>query len=95
MGDITVGYTTIKPGDTYWCRMHYGDEWDFSVAYAAGAVSASSQLTKQMRLQSSLITILAAAHLLSQQCTTKQPKSKLLVTIQANDLTAIGLNFAF
>ena len=37
MGDITVGYTTIRPGSTG----KYGDEWDFSVAYAAGAVGAS------------------------------------------------------
>ena len=38
MGDITVSYTTIKPGGT---AGKYGDEWDFSAAYAAGAVSAS------------------------------------------------------
>jgi len=37
MDSITVGYTTIKPGSTG----SYGDEWDFSVAYAAGAVGAS------------------------------------------------------
>ena len=37
MGDITVGYTTIRPGSTG----SYGDEWDFSAAYAAGPVGAS------------------------------------------------------
>ncbi|MDA7485463.1 hypothetical protein N9A56_09095, partial [Planktomarina temperata] len=42
MGDITIGYTTIKPGHTYaGVKGTYGDEWDLSVAYAAGAVSAS------------------------------------------------------
>jgi len=37
MGDITVGYTTIKPGSA----ASFGDEWDFSAAYASGAVAAS------------------------------------------------------
>ena len=34
MDALTVGYTTIKPGSAG----TFGDEWDFSVAYAAGAV---------------------------------------------------------
>ena len=37
MGDLTVGYTSIKPGSAG----AFGDQWDFSAAYAAGAVSAS------------------------------------------------------
>ena len=37
MGGITDGYTSIRPGTAGSC----GDEWDFSVAYAAGATSAS------------------------------------------------------
>ena len=50
----------------------FGDEWDFSAAYAAGAVAVHlSVLTKQMKQQSSLITILVVARLHSQQCTTK------------------------
>ena len=49
----------------------FGDEWDFSVKYSAGAWLHLSQSTKQTRLQSSLITHSVAAHLLSQQCTTK------------------------
>ena len=83
MGDITVGYTTIKPGSAG----TFGDEWDFSAAYAAGAVSASFAIDEADAQQSSLITILVVAHLLSQQCTTK--------LVQLDDLTAVGLNFAF
>ena len=67
MDALTVGYTTIKPGS----NGSFGDEWDFSVAYAAGALLHLSLLTKQTRLQSLLITHSVAAHLLSQQCTTK------------------------
>ena len=37
MDALTIGYTTIKPGKDG----SFGDEWDFSVAYAAGATSAS------------------------------------------------------
>ena len=67
MDSLTVGYTTIKPGKDG----GFGDEWDFSVGYSAGAVAASFALTKQMPQQSSLITHSVAAHLHSQQCTTK------------------------
>jgi hypothetical protein len=87
MGDITVGYTTIRPGSTG----SYGDEWDFSAAYAAGAVSASFAID-----EADATTIIvdydlgggasafAAMH--------DKPASG---GVEGNDLTAIGLNFAF
>jgi outer membrane protein OmpU len=40
MDAITVGYTAIKPG-TVAGSDSYGDEWDFSVKYTAGALVAS------------------------------------------------------
>jgi hypothetical protein len=88
MGDITVNYTTIKPGGT---SGKYGDEWDFSAAYAAGAVSASFAID-----EADATTIIvdydlgggasafAAMH--------DKPASG---GVEGNDLTAIGLNFAF
>ena len=37
MDTLTVGYTTIKPG----ADGSFGDEWDASVKYTAGALVAS------------------------------------------------------
>ena len=84
MGDITVSYTTIKPGGT---AGKYGDEWDFSAAYAAGAVAASFALDEKDETTIILdydlgggVSAFAAMH------------DK---TGTASDLTAVGLNFAF
>ncbi|MDA7485031.1 hypothetical protein N9A56_06870 [Planktomarina temperata] len=89
MGDITVGYTTIRPGSTG----SYGDEWDFSAAYAAGAVSASFAIDEADATTIIVdydlgggVTAFAAMH-------DKPAPTGGLVT--DNDLTAIGLNFAF
>ena len=67
MDALTVGYTTIKPGSD-------------GPSVTSGTLLLNTQrahwlhlslLTKQTRLQSLLITHSVAAHLLSQQCTTK------------------------
>ncbi len=67
MDALTVGYTTIKPGSA-------------GPSATSGTLLLNTQLaqwlhlshlTKQTRLQSLLITHSVAAHLLSQQCTTK------------------------
>ena len=90
MGDITVSYTTIKPGGT---SGKYGDEWDFSAAYAAGAVSASFALDEADATTIIVdydlgggVTAFAAMH-------DKPAPAGGAVT--DNDLTAFGLNFAF
>ena len=82
MDTLTVGYTSIKPAQT----VQFGDEWDFSVKYAAVPLQHHSQLTKQMQQQSSLTTILVVARLHSQQCTTKLVRTAI---------DSYGLNFAF
>ena len=90
MGDITVSYTTIKPGGT---AGKYGDEWDFSAAYAAGAVSASFAIDEADATTIIVdydlgggVTAFAAMH-------DKPAPAGGAVT--DNDLTAFGLNFAF
>ena len=90
MGDITVGYTTIRPG----AAGEYGDEWDFSVAYAAGAVGASFA-TDETEATTIIIdydlgggaSAFAAFH--------DKTAKKGGTHDTNNDLTAIGLNFAF
>ena len=91
MGDLTVGYTTIKPGGT---AGKYGDEWDFSVAYAAGAVGASFA-TDETEATTIIIdydlgggaSAFAAFH--------DKTAKKGGAHDTFNDLTAVGLNFAF
>ena len=90
MGDITVSYTTIKPGGT---AGKYGDEWDFSAAYAAGAVSASFAIDEADATTIIVdydlgggVTAFAAMH-------DKPAPANGKVT--DNDLIAMGLNFAF
>ena len=70
MDALTVGYTAIKPGEVAGADA-FGDEWDFHLSTLQATWLHHSQSTKQTRLQSSLITHSVAAHLLSQQCTTK------------------------
>ena len=89
MGDITVGYTTIRPGSTG----SYGDEWDFSAAYAAGAVSASFAID-----EADATTIIVDYDLGGGVTAFAAMHDKPAPTGGAdtdNDLTAIGLNFAF
>jgi hypothetical protein len=83
MGDITVGYTTIKPGSA----ASFGDEWDFSAAYAAGAVSASFATD-----ESKATTIIVDYDLGGGASAFAAMHDKDGTN---NDLTAIGLNFAF
>ena len=90
MGDITINYTTIKPGGT---SGKYGDEWDFSAAYAAGAVSASFAID-----EADATTIIVDYDLGGGVTAFAAMHDKPAPTGGAdtdNDLTAIGLNFAF
>jgi len=95
MGDITVGYTTIRPGDTGAGGTigSFGDEWDFSAAYAAGAVSASFAID-----EADATTIIVDYDLGGGVTAFAAMHDKPAPTGGAdtdNDLTAIGLNFAF
>ena len=83
MGDITVGYTTIKPGSDG----SLGDEWDFSVAYAAGATSAS------FALDETDATTIIVDHALGGGASAFAAMHDKAGT--ASDLTTVGLNFAF
>ena len=83
MDSITVGYTTIKPGSTG----SYGDEWDFSVAYAAGAVGASFATD-----ETDATTFILDYDLGGGASAFAAMHDKAGTD---DDLTAIGLNFAF
>ena len=83
MGDITVGYTSIKPGS----NGSFGDEWDFSVAYAAGATSASFATD-----ETDATTLILDYNLGGGASAFAAMHDKAGT---ASDLTAIGLNFAF
>ncbi|MGB2127798.1 hypothetical protein, partial [Planktomarina sp.] len=83
MGDITVGYTTIRPGSAG----SFGDEWDFSVAYAAGAVGASFATDETDATTFILDYALGGGASAFAAMHDKAGTD--------NDLTAIGLNFAF
>ncbi|MGB1337056.1 hypothetical protein [Planktomarina sp.] len=83
MGDITVGYTTIRPGSAG----SFGDEWDFSVAYAAGAVGASFATD-----ETDATTFIFDYALGGGASAFAAMHDKAGTN---DDLTAIGLNFAF
>jgi len=83
MGDITVGYTSIKPGK----NGSFGDEWDFSVAYAAGATSASFATD-----ETDATTFILDYNLGGGASAFAAMHDKAGTD---SDLTAIGLNFAF
>ena len=83
MGDITISYTTIKPGTS----KSFGDEWDFSVAYAAGATSASFALD-----ETDATTIIVDYALGGGASAFAAMHDK---PDTAEDLTTVGLNFAF
>ena len=82
MGEITVGYTTIQPGNG-----DFGDEWDFSVAYAAGPVAASFATD-----EADATTIILDYSLGGGASAFAAMHDKAGTD---NDLTAMGLNFAF
>ena len=83
MDSLTVGYTTIKPG----ADGGFGDEWDFSVGYSAGAVAASFALD-----ETDATTIILDYGLGGGASAFAAMHDKAGTD---NDLTAIGLNFAF
>ncbi|MDA9053554.1 hypothetical protein N9H65_05620 [Planktomarina temperata] len=83
MDSLTVGYTTIKPGKDG----GFGDEWDFSVGYSAGAVAASFALD-----ETDATTIILDYGLGGGASAFAAMHDKAGTD---NDLTAVGLNFAF
>ena len=83
MDSLTVGYTTIKPG----ADGGFGDEWDLSVGYSAGAVAASFALD-----ETDATTIILDYGLGGGASAFAAMHDKAGTD---NDLTAIGLNFAF
>jgi outer membrane protein OmpU len=86
MDAITVGYTAIKPG-TVAGSDSYGDEWDFSVKYTAGAVVAS------FAIDEADATTVIADYALGGGASAFAAMHDKAGT--ASDLTTVGLNFAF
>jgi hypothetical protein len=82
MDALTFGYTSIKPGGK-----SFGDEWDFSVAYGAGDVSAS------FAVDEADATTLIAEYSLGGGATAFAAMHDKAGT--GSDLTALGLTFAF
>ena len=82
MGAMTVGYTVIRPG----ANGDYGDEWDASVAYAAGALSAS------FAIDETDATTMIAEYDLGGATAFAAMHDK---AGDDNDLTTFGINFAF
>jgi outer membrane protein OmpU len=86
MDAITVGYTAIKPG-TVAGSDSYGDEWDFSVKYTAGAMVAS------FAIDEADATTVIADYALGGGASAFAAMHDKAGT--ASDLTTVGLNFAF
>ena len=98
MDAITISYTAIEPGHTYAGKAgSFGDEWDFSVKYTAGDLVASFA-TDETEATTVIVdyalgggaSAFAAFH-------DKTDKKQAGTTKHAtnNDLTTVGLNFAF
>jgi len=86
MDAITVGYTAIKPGGVAGSDS-YGDEWDFSVKYTAGALVASFAID-----EADATTVIADYALGGGASAFAAMHDKAGTN---SDLTAVGLNFAF
>ena len=86
MDAITVGYTSIKPGGVAGSDS-YGDEWDFSVKYTAGALVAS------FAIDEADATTVIADYALGGGASAFAAMHDKAGT--AKDLTTVGLNFAF
>ena len=84
--NITVGYTSIKPG-TVAGSDSFGDEWDFSVKMTSGALVAS------FAIDEADATTVIADYALGGGASAFAAMHDKAGT--ANDLTAVGLNFAF
>ena len=80
---ITLAYTTIQPGSD----ASFGDEWDASVAYSAGGMSASFALD-----EADATTVIAEYTLGGGATAFAAMHDK---AGNDSDLTTIGLNFAF
>ena len=83
MDALTVGYTTINPG----AAGSFGDEWDLSVKYTAGA------LVTSFAIDETDATTVIADYALGGGASAFAAMHDKAGT--ASDLTTIGLNFAF
>ena len=86
MDALTVSYTSIKPGGVAGSDS-FGDEWDFSVKYTAGAMVAS------FAIDEADATTIIADYALGGGASAFAAMHDKAGT--ANDLTTVGLNFAF
>ena len=86
MDALTVGYTAIKPGEVAGADA-FGDEWDLSVKYSAGAMVAS------FAIDEADATTIIADYALGGGASAFAAMHDKAGT--AEDLTAVGLNFAF
>ena len=86
MDALTVGYTAIKPGEVAGSDA-FGDEWDLSVKYSAGDLVAS------FAIDEADATTIIADYALGGGASAFAAMHDKAGT--ANDLTAVGLNFAF
>ena len=83
MDSLTVGYTSIKPGKD----ASFGDEWDASVKYTAGALVASFAID-----ETDATTLIADFDLGGGASAFAAMHDK---AGDANDLTAVSVNFKF
>ena len=93
MDALTVGYTSIRPGDTGTggTKGSFGDQWDLSVKYSAGAVVASFAID-----EADATTIIVDYDLGGGASAFAAMHDKPAVSgAEINDLTTVGLNFAF
>jgi len=86
MDALTVGYTAIKPGEVAGADA-FGDEWDFSIKYTAGDLVAS------FAIDEADATTIIADYALGGGASAFAAMHDKAGT--AEDLTAVGLNFAF
>ncbi|MDC3275461.1 porin [bacterium] len=86
MDALTVGYTAIKPGEVAGADA-FGDEWDLSVKYSAGAMVAS------FAIDEADATTIIADYALGGGASAFAAMHDKAGT--ASDLTTVGLNFAF
>ena len=82
MGALTVAYTTIQPGKD----AKFGDEWDASIKYTAGAMSAS------FATDEASATTLIAEYDLGGATAFAAMQNKQGTD---SDLTTVGFNFSF
>jgi len=86
MDALTIGYTSIKPGEVAG-KDAFGDEWDFSVKYTAGDLVAS------FAVDEADATTIIADYALGGGASAFAAMHDKAGT--ASDLTTVGLNFAF